>query len=98
MTPTRSIDDDIVASGSARKMEERSASNRPAGGQAEMPLAAAPGMFQGGLFVLAILAALYAAREIILPIVLAVMLKLLLQPALRTLQRLRVQGRLVRCC
>jgi predicted PurR-regulated permease PerM len=51
-------------------------------------------MFQGGLFVLAILAALYAAREIILPIVLAVMLKLLLQPALRTLQRLRVPGAL----
>jgi predicted PurR-regulated permease PerM len=94
MTATRPVDDDIVASRSARNIEERSASNAPAGGQAEMPLASAPSIFQGGLFVLAVLAALYAAREIVLPIVLAVMLKLLLQPALRTLQRLRVPGAL----
>jgi predicted PurR-regulated permease PerM len=75
-------------------MEERSASNGLAGGQAEMPLASAPDIFQGGLFVLAVLAALYAAREIVLPIVLAVMLKLLLQPALRTLRRFHVPGAL----
>jgi hypothetical protein len=57
-----------------------------------MPLASAPDIFQGGLFVLAVRAALYGAREIVLPIVLAVMLKLLLQPALRTLQRFHVPG------
>src|ERR1700745_4360397 len=34
----------------------------------------------------------FTAREIVLPIVLAVMLKLLLQPALRTLQRFHVPG------
>ena len=39
-----------------------------------MPLASAPDIFQGGLFVLAVLAALYGAREIVLPIVLAAML------------------------
>ena len=39
---------------------------------------------------LALLAALYAAREIVLPIVLAVVLNLLLQPALRLLERLHV--------
>jgi predicted PurR-regulated permease PerM len=48
------------------------------------------GVFQGGLFMLALLAALYAGREIVLPIVLAVILNLLLQPALRMLERLYV--------
>ena len=48
------------------------------------------GVFQGGLFMLALLAALYAAREIVLPIILAVILNLLLQPALRLLERLHV--------
>ena len=48
------------------------------------------GVFQGGLFTLALLAALYAAREIVLPIVLAIILNLLLQPALRLLERLHV--------
>jgi predicted PurR-regulated permease PerM len=44
-------------------------------------------VFQGGLFMLALLAALYAGREIVLPIVLAIILNLLLQPALRVLER-----------
>ncbi len=48
------------------------------------------GVFQGGLFMLALLAALYAGREIVLPIVLAIILNLLLQPALRALERLHV--------
>ena len=39
---------------------------------------------------MAILAALYVARKIILPIVLAFVLMLLLYPALRILERLRV--------
>lgn len=47
-------------------------------------------VFQGGLFFLALLAALYAAREIVLPIVLAFVLALLLQPPVRMLDRLRV--------
>ena len=45
---------------------------------------------QGGLFVSAILAALYVAREIILPIVLAFVLIASLVSALRILERLRV--------
>jgi len=48
------------------------------------------GVFQGGLFMLALLAALYAGREIVLPIVLAIILDLLLQPALRLLERLHL--------
>ena len=48
------------------------------------------GVFQGGLFMLALFAALYAGREIVLPIVFAIILNLLLQPALRMLERLHL--------
>jgi predicted PurR-regulated permease PerM len=47
-------------------------------------------VFQGGLFLLAVLAACYAAGEIILPIVLAFVLQLVLQPAMRLLGALHV--------
>jgi predicted PurR-regulated permease PerM len=47
-------------------------------------------VFLGGLFVLAVLAAAYVAQEIVLPLVFAIFLKLLLQPALRVLVRLHV--------
>jgi hypothetical protein len=46
-------------------------------------------VFLGGLFLLPLLAAVYAAREIVLPVVLAFVLRLLLAPALRVLERLR---------
>ena len=47
-------------------------------------------VFLGGLFLLASLAALYVAKAIILPVVLALVLKLLLEPALRLLDRIRI--------
>ena len=47
-------------------------------------------VFLGGLFVLAVLAAAYVVSEIVLPLVFAIVLKLLLQPALRVLERLHV--------
>ena len=57
----------------------------------DMPLPHEPrSIFLGGLFVLALLAALYAASEIVLPVVLAIVLKLLLQPFVRVLDRLGV--------
>src|SRR5690348_9757410 len=57
----------------------------------EMPLPSDPKViFLGGLFVLALLAAAYAASEIVLPLVFAGILSLLLQPALRILERLHV--------
>jgi predicted PurR-regulated permease PerM len=57
----------------------------------EMPLPSDFGIFfQGGLFILAIFAALYVAREIILPIVLAFILMLVLYRAMRLLERWRV--------
>ena len=57
----------------------------------DLPLPSDPKViFLGGLFVLAVLAAAYMAREIILPLVFAIVLKLLLQPAFRILERLHV--------
>lgn len=65
----------------------------------EMPLPDdARTVFLGGLFALAGLAALYVASEIVLPILLAVVLNLLLQPVMRLAERLglpRVLGALV---
>jgi predicted PurR-regulated permease PerM len=57
----------------------------------ELPLPSDPKTtFLGGLFALALLATAYIASEIVLPLVFAIVLKLLLQPALRILERLRV--------
>ena len=57
----------------------------------EMPLPSDPKVtLLGGLFVLALLAAAYVASEIVLPLVFAIILKLLLQPAFRVLERLHV--------
>ena len=58
---------------------------------ADMPLPSdAKTFLLGGIFFLAVLTAAYVAREIVLPLVFAVMLNLLMQPALRALERLRV--------
>src|SRR5664280_468853 len=57
----------------------------------DLPLPSDPkAIFLGGLFILALLAAAYVAKEIVLPFVFAVVLKLLLQPAFRILERLHV--------
>ena len=56
--------------------------------QVEMPLPSNPQtFFLGGLFALSALAAIYVASSIVLPVVLAFVLKLLLQPAVRVLER-----------
>jgi predicted PurR-regulated permease PerM len=47
-------------------------------------------VFLGGLFLLAMLGACYIASEIVLPIVLAFVLSLVLQPAMRALERVRL--------
>src|ERR1700687_3530401 len=57
----------------------------------DLPLPTDPRVvFLGGLFVLAVLTAAYVASEIVLPFVFAIVLKLLLQPAFRMLERLHV--------
>ncbi len=56
-----------------------------------MPLPSdATTFFLGSLFVLATLTAAYVARDILLPMIFAIMLNLLMQPALGALERLRV--------
>jgi predicted PurR-regulated permease PerM len=60
----------------------------PAEEPREMPLPSDPKeVFLGGLFILAALACAYWASEIVLPLVLAFILKLLLQPAVRALEQ-----------
>src|ERR1019366_5803654 len=56
-----------------------------------MPLPSDPKVvFLGGLFVLALLATAYVASEIVMPFLFAIILQLLMQPALHILERLRV--------
>ena len=63
----------------------------PAEEPEEMPLPSDPKViFLGGLFALALLAALFIAAEIVLPLVIALVLTLLLQPAMRLLERWHV--------
>jgi predicted PurR-regulated permease PerM len=60
----------------------------PVKDQDDMPLPTDPRtIFLGGLFLLALLAALYVASPIVLPVVLAIVLKLLLQPLVRLTDR-----------
>jgi predicted PurR-regulated permease PerM len=57
----------------------------------EMPLPSDPKtIFLGGLFVLGVLAAAYAAGEVVFPLVFALTLNLMLQPALRRFERLGI--------
>ena len=59
--------------------------------ETEMPLPSDPRtFFLGGLFALGALAALYVASSIILPVVLAFVLNLLLQPAVRLMGRVHL--------
>jgi predicted PurR-regulated permease PerM len=57
----------------------------------DMPLPTDPKtVFLGGLFVLACLTVLYVAAEIVLPLILAIVLKLLLQPFVRLLESIHI--------
>jgi predicted PurR-regulated permease PerM len=59
--------------------------------EAEMPLPSdARTFFLGGIFALGVFAALYVASAIILPVVLALVLNLLLQPAVHFLERMHL--------
>src|SRR5271170_850720 len=64
----------------------------------DLPLPADPKVvFLGGLFVLALLTTAYVARDVVLPLTFAIVLKLLLQPALRLLQGLHIPRLTARC-
>jgi predicted PurR-regulated permease PerM len=75
-----------VGSVTARKTFDRVADDPD-----DMPLPTDPRtVFLGGLFILACMAVLYAAAEIVLPLILAIVLKLLLQPFVRLLERAHI--------
>jgi predicted PurR-regulated permease PerM len=62
-----------------------------AAGEPEMPLPSDPQtFFLGGIFALCVLAALYEASSVILPVVLAFVLSLLLKPAVQVLVRIHL--------
>jgi len=54
-------------------------------------------LFLGGIFLLVLLASMRVASEIVMPIVLACMLKLVFQPVLRYLEKLRVPRKAASC-
>src|SRR3982750_1529281 len=58
--------------------------------QVEAKLSGAPGFAVKGLFILALFYTFYFARSLLLPIVLAMLLSLILYPAVRALKRLRI--------
>ena len=70
---------------------EPKASSTEAADNIEMPLPSNPQtFFLGSLLALAVLAAVYVASSIILPVVLAFVLQLILQPAVRLLERVHL--------
>jgi predicted PurR-regulated permease PerM len=72
-------------------LPEAQAAVTEAADETEMPLPSDPQtFFLGGLFALGVLAVLYLASAIILPVVLAFVLNLLLQPAVRLLGRVHL--------
>jgi predicted PurR-regulated permease PerM len=80
------VHDKTVGSVTAKKKFDQ-----PDGESDDMPLPTDPKtVFLGGLFGLACMAALYSAAEIVLPLVLAIVLKLLLQPFVRLLERIHI--------
>jgi predicted PurR-regulated permease PerM len=79
---------DLAESSSVAEADASPTADKPVVSEQTIPIGAdLRTVFQGGLFMLALLAALYAGREIVLPIILAIILNLLLQPALRLLER-----------
>jgi predicted PurR-regulated permease PerM len=76
-----------VSSNSNDEIEELGPAEEPE----EMPLPSDPKViFLGGLFTLALLAALYEASEIVWPLVFAIILQLLLLPIVRIMERLHI--------
>ncbi|MBR1146763.1 AI-2E family transporter [Bradyrhizobium sp. AUGA SZCCT0431] len=72
-------------------LPEPQAAVTEAADETEMPLPSNPQtFFLGGLFALGVFAVLYLASAIILPVVLAFVLNLLLQPAVRLLRRVHL--------
>ncbi len=66
---------------------EKKVFQEPVEADDDMPLPTDPQtIFLGGLFMLAMMTAVYFTAEILLPVILAIVLKLLLQPFVRLLE------------
>jgi predicted PurR-regulated permease PerM len=67
---------------------EKNVYRQPDDADDDMPLPTNPQtIFLGGLFTLAVMATMYVTAEVLLPVILAITLKLLLQPLVRQLER-----------
>jgi predicted PurR-regulated permease PerM len=72
-------------------LTEKKVYHRPDDGHDDMPLPTDPQtIFLGGLFTLAVMAAMYVTAEVLLPVILAIVLKLLLQPLVRQMSRIYI--------
>ena len=90
MTETPTPPPTWESAGAVLETDSRPAS-QPIDEPEEMPLPEDPKLvFLGGLFIMALLVCAYVARSVVLPIVLAFLLKLLLQPVMRVFERIRV--------
>ncbi len=82
---------DVVRGRIVGSVTEKKTFSQPKADADDMPLPTDPKtVYLGGLFLMAGLSALYVASEIVLPLVLAIVLKLLLQPLVRLLERGRI--------
>jgi hypothetical protein len=80
-----------VTRGLVGKVTEKKTFRDTEGAGDDMPLPTDPKtVFLGGLFGLACMAGLYVASEVVLPLILAIVLKLLLQPLVRVLERIHI--------
>ncbi len=81
----------IAAGQTSASVTEKTTFIPPPAEPSDMPLPSDPKtVFLGGLFVIAMMAVLHVASEMIMPIVLAIVLKLLLQPFVRMLEGVRI--------
>ncbi|HET6605515.1 MAG TPA: AI-2E family transporter [Rhodopila sp.] len=81
----------IAAGQTAAAVTEKTTFHSPGDMDNDMPLPTdLRTVLLGGLFLIAVLTVFYVASELIMPIVLAIMLKLLLQPFVRLLEGVRV--------
>lgn len=74
-----------------RSVTEKKVFRPPEDPDEDMPLPTNPQtIFLGGLFVLAVMTTMYFTAEVLLPVILAIVLKLLLQPLVRQMERFYV--------
>jgi len=88
---TVAADGDVPRGVVIGSVTEKKVYRPPDDGDDDMPLPTDPQtIFLGGLFALAVMAAMYVSAEVLLPVILAIILKLLLQPLVRQMERVYI--------